>query len=243
MALGKPVPALDNHSRLPELNSTAIEPEERCGLWGLSYDIIVAATGGKPYITAVRAGGGNSSHTGFSGFPSNWATRCQLLFDWDDGFDRGSWDERPWRKWTRECYSMLLGSEIKDFAEVFRRNIGIYAQPYLQVLPHYEKSKLYHPPKNKTVPRDRTESMYRVAWIAAMPRFKRPTDGPPHLPSHWDIVATVQQVSILERFFQTEPLAFEPRWLDKLSNELREAAIMAQAQKAASIEEEEEEET
>ncbi|SMY30587.1 unnamed protein product [Zymoseptoria tritici ST99CH_1A5] len=152
--LSTPVKRLGNMPRLPYINDPdEVSPQERIGLEGLSYDLIDRATGRDPWVSPIRDGGGQATGTGgFSAWPNTWEIRIQLLFDWDDGFPR-TWDNRPWRVWTRYCYDALktipgnspyTGRPVSPrIAEKWRTNFALYATRYLRVLPLYESGKLY----------------------------------------------------------------------------------------------------
>jgi hypothetical protein len=144
--------------RLPGLSSEAVTKEERLGHCGLSYDLIRRAEGKPPSISFSRAyGGAGGTGTGLSAFRNDWPTRIQLLFDWDDGFYRGNWEEKPFRQWSRLIYRRLEGAGLEREAALFRAGLGSRGEEYIQVLPRYEADKMY---QREKAPKNLSEALF-----------------------------------------------------------------------------------
>ena len=119
-------------------------PEERLGHHGLSYDLIRRAKGAPLHVSFPRAyGGAAGARVGFSSFKTDWETRIQLLFDWDDGFHRGNWDRSPFRQWGRLIHQRLKEADLDVAARRFKRKLRQYGVEYIKVLPKYEADKIY----------------------------------------------------------------------------------------------------
>ena len=166
---------LSENDRLPNIASDSVSNDERAGFFGLSYGLIARATGQQPLLSWSRSTGGNLSHTtgGFSDFPNTWATRVQLLFDWDDGFKRSNWDRLPFREWARYCYRQIDQTIGRTEADRWKRGIGRYGHCWLTILPRYEADKMYQfekAPKNLSQRLQSSRQGDRaLKWIAARP--------------------------------------------------------------------------
>ncbi|KAF4546953.1 Tubulin alpha chain [Elsinoe fawcettii] len=162
---------LRKKDRLPGLSR--LSPTERLGRVGLGYHMVRRATDGPVALSWSRAAGGNQAPRGFSDFENTWATRVQLLFDWDDNFRRDNWNDHPWRLWTRYCYDSLRSAFGAQYAERWRKCIGDELCGYLQILPRYEKDKMYQwekIPKNiSSGLQSKRRHEKRLLWIAATP--------------------------------------------------------------------------
>lgn len=87
-----------------------------------------------------QLGGRNGKR--ISDFPNTWLTRLQLLFDWEDGFKRGSWENRIYRQRTRQAYNTILSKMGVKAAEIWRKNLGFEAAKYILVIPLFQTDKL-----------------------------------------------------------------------------------------------------
>ncbi|KAK6391126.1 hypothetical protein LTR95_019659, partial [Oleoguttula sp. CCFEE 5521] len=162
--------------RLPAIMADNVTSEERLGARGLSYGLIDRCTGHTPDIGHCRGSGGNASRTGFSAQPNDWDTRVGLLFTWNDNFLRTNWDHAVWRTWTRHIFARLTASIGKKFASWWLKRIGRKAAPFIQILPRYEKDKMYQSLKRPTnisekLHEARSAAGYCIKWIAAQPVF------------------------------------------------------------------------
>jgi hypothetical protein len=146
-------------------------PAERVGAYGLSWSLIKRLGGDLPPVlswcrglggTAARSAGRSGKGAGFSAFDNTWRTRVQLLFDWGDGFERGTWEEHEFRQWPKYIYQQLVAHCLVQVANVWRRGLGEAAGAWIKLLPKYEAGKLWMIDKDKN-------KLPVIRWIAMRP--------------------------------------------------------------------------
>ena len=55
---------------------------------------------------------------------SDWKTRLQFLFDWEDGLTKSNWDDTPWRRWTRHRFARIQAAWDYRSAWAWRKPLG-----------------------------------------------------------------------------------------------------------------------
>jgi len=153
-----------------------LTPAERRGCYGLSHGLVKRALGGNQPTAQFprgRGGGGKNVHAqGFTGFDNTLETRIQLLFDWDDGFARGSWEHSEWREWTREIYDAIQVRHGEQAADRFKNYLGDIAarHGYITILPKYEEGKCYQTAKPlRRGPGRQEASQMPLLWSVSFP--------------------------------------------------------------------------
>ena len=151
---------------LPLLSSQ--HQDMRLGYHGLGYEMLEDILGHPPTLSLPRT---TIRSTNFSQFPHSWTAKLQLLFDWDDGFQR-TWDKLPYRLRTRRFHHLLQMHVGLNAASLYRSTLGLNAQRYIFIIPKYDGNRLYLPIKiSKHHSQQRKDQLMdctpskRISWI------------------------------------------------------------------------------
>lgn len=175
-----------------------LSSDEWSGTFGLSFDLVMRATNstintvyckgsavvGKhessytwdQALKKHRQGSCGSRNT-TSSWPNTWPTKIQLLFDFDNGFDPGTWGKYEFRKAFRLCYDRLRAHPFvgEAAAECWKNKIGEYgASGYITAMPAFEKGKLYHASYHCQAPGDNPKA---INWWLARPNVPHPDEA------------------------------------------------------------------
>lgn len=209
--------------QFPTIESNAVSDDERTGRHGLSYGLVRRATGRPPVLCFAREGQKDRNPRGFGAFPLDWETRLQLLFDWDDGFDRSAWENSSWRLWTRYCYTQLGIHAPAGFAQDWKSSLGQYSQPFLTIIPQYDNTKLAIRQKlsQAAVQARRAQGLVArpVQWCVARPVEWETATGPLDI-ARWEMVTAHLQRDVedlpglLPLIYEHQPVLLQGRRLE-----------------------------
>lgn len=174
---------------------------ERDGRHGLNIALIKKALGKMPEQCRTRKGGGQGAKAvgGFSQFEWSWQTRLRLLFDFDDGFVRKTWDNVSFRRSVR-FISGQLDEMRHGLGLAWRRSLGTgdYAN-FITIVPKYDAYNLRQ--KKKRNHDDPVGMEQPVLWVCAAPEAE-PVRGTSARKTKFNIVGVADEnilLSVLAR--------------------------------------------
>jgi hypothetical protein len=77
----------------------------------------------------------------------HYHSRLDLLFGFDNGYVRGSWEGAVFRNMAKRFHGMIQDYYSPATAEEWKGNLGWAMASYLYVVPYFEKQRLHKPAK------------------------------------------------------------------------------------------------
>ena len=103
------------------------------GAGGLCIDLLQFVLKDHPLLHKLKPSKNNMT----------WAERIQVLFDWDDGYKRGSWEQYQYRQLTQHAYRCIERAAGSAIAQEWRMSLGSKGCCHFWILPHYGRSQFF----------------------------------------------------------------------------------------------------
>jgi hypothetical protein len=94
--------------------------------------------------------------------------RLQVLFDWDDEYERKSWDRYAYRDLAKQTFERISQTLTTEVAINWRSTLGIHAARYIWIYPNYCPDRLWTFTREGRKGADKSKIVKRRRWLSGI---------------------------------------------------------------------------
>jgi hypothetical protein len=90
------------------------------------------------------------------------------LFDWDDKYERKSWDRYAYRDLAKQCFERVSQILTAEAAIKWRSTLGMHATQYIWIYPNYSQDRLWTFTRAGEKREDKSKIVKRMRWLSGI---------------------------------------------------------------------------
>jgi hypothetical protein len=94
--------------------------------------------------------------------------RLQILFDWDDEYERKSWDRYAYRDLAKQSFERISQVLSTEAAIEWRSTLGVHAARYIWIYPNYNQDRLWTFTRKAGKREDKSKIVQRRRWLSGI---------------------------------------------------------------------------